>query len=338
MPCNRGCPRRDKGSADVTFIHKALATGNLVLRPGCRLLKIIPDASNRIKGISYIDPDENVQTIHCRLLIMAAEAVETPRLLLASVTRNSPNGMANESGQVGRNLLETMSWSSSGTSDIQLDSFKGLPADSICWDYNHPSSIPGITGGCRFSTSTAEADLVGPINYAQRIIPGWGVRHKQAMRKAFGHVVTIGAIGESLPNHRSFVDLDPDNQDQYGMQLARIHSFVLEPELKRLKFMMHNCRKILQLAGISNLVEEYGTYDFFSSTHIFGTCRMGTDPKNSVVDGYGQSHNWKNLFIADASIFPSSGGGESPSLTIEALAIRTGRYIAQRLGYKGQTG
>jgi len=164
-------------------MHKALAAGNLELRHGCRLLKIVPATNNRIKAISYLEPDGSERTIHCDILIMAAGAVETPRLLLASAEKLAPNSVANESGQVGRNLMETLSWSSSGIAAMQLDSFKGLPSDSICWDYNHPTSIPGITGGCRFSTSVAEADLVGPINYAQRIIPGWGKHHKQAMRR-----------------------------------------------------------------------------------------------------------------------------------------------------------
>ncbi len=332
--CNRGCPRRDKGSADVTFMHKALATGKLELRPNSRLLKIVPDANNRIKAVIYLDQDGNERTVNCDILIMAAGAVETPRLLLASAGRLAPNGMANESGQVGLNLMETLAWSSSGIADTPLDSFKGLPADSICWDYNHPTSIPDTIGGCRFSTSMAEADLVGPINYAQRIVPGWGKQHKQALRKAFGQVVTIGAIGEFIPNDKTFVDLDPSEKDRYDMPLARIHSFLPEREITRLKFMMNSCRKILRHAGISGLVEEYGSYDYFSSTHIFGTCRMGLNPSQSVVNGYGQSHTWNNLFITDASIFPSSGGGESPSLTIEALAMRTGYFIAQRLGHK----
>ncbi len=332
--CNRGCPRRDKGSADVTFIHKALATDNLELRPGTRVLRIIPGTNNRIKSIDYINQNGDEKTLSCDILIMAAGAIETPRLLLASADKLTPNGVANESAQVGRNLMETLSWSSSGIANTPLNSFKGLPSDSICWDYNHPTSIPGTIGGCRFSLSMSEADLVGPINYAQRIVPGWGTGHKQALRKAFGQAVTIGAIGEFLPNDKTYVDLDPEEKDHFGIPLARIHSFLPKPELIRLKFMMNSCRKILHLAGISGLVEEYGTYDYFSSTHVFGGCRMGIDPKQSVVNGYGQSHTWKNLFITDASIFPSSGGGESPSLTIEALAIRTGRHIARGLGYK----
>ena len=85
---------------------------------------------------------------------------------------------------------------------------------------------------------------------------------------------------------------------------------------------------------IKELFEEYGTYDLFSSTHVFGTCRMGSDPDASVVDAFGRSHRWRNLFISDASVFPSTGGGEGPSLTIAALAIRTARRIVELLAAK----
>ena len=91
--------------------------------------------------------------------------------------------------------------------------------------------------------------------------------------------------------------------------------------------MVKTSREILKASGVSELVEEYGTYDFFSSTHVFGTCRMGKEPENSVVGPDCRSHRWRNLFVVDASVFPSSGGGESPSLTIEALALRTAKYM-----------
>ena len=91
--------------------------------------------------------------------------------------------------------------------------------------------------------------------------------------------------------------------------------------------MVKTSREILEASGVSELVEEYGTYDFFSSTHVFGTCRMGKDPEDSVVDPDCRSHRWRNLFVVDASVFPSSGGGESPSLTIEALALRAAKYM-----------
>ncbi|MDH3527791.1 MAG: GMC family oxidoreductase, partial [Gammaproteobacteria bacterium] len=252
-----------------------------------------------------------------------------PRLLLASKSTHTPDGLANESGQIGRHFMETLFWNSSGLHPERLASYRGLPSDSICWDFNAPDTIPGVVGGCRFSNSVAEADLVGPINYAKRVVGGWGRSHKENMRAAFGRVLTVGAIGESLPNSRSYIDLDPDETDALGMPLARIHSYLDDRELKRLAFMAKTAREILEASGVKELVEEYGTYDYFSSTHVFGTCRMGRDPEDSVVDAYCRSHRWRNLFIVDASVFPSSGGGESPSLTIEALALRTAKYMGE---------
>jgi choline dehydrogenase-like flavoprotein len=225
--------------------------------------------------------------------------------------------------------METIAWTSSGLHREPLDSFRGLPSDGVCWDFNAPDAIPGVTGGCRFSPATAEADLLGPINYARRVVPGWGRKHKTEMRRLFGQALSIKAMGESLPNARSYIDLDPLKRDEAGIPLARIHSYLDEMEIRRLEFMAKTTRDLLLASGVEKIFEEYGTYDFFNSTHVFGTCRMGNDPRESVVDRYCRSHRWRNLFIVDASVFPSSGGGEAPSLTIEALAIRTAENIGE---------
>jgi choline dehydrogenase-like flavoprotein len=326
--CNRGCPRRDKGSVDVTFMHKALASGYCALQTGCQVTRIEAGPSDRVTGVHFIDGDGKQQEATGSCVIVACGAVETPRLLLASSGKYAPDGLATESGQVGKNFMETLAWTSSGLHPQPLASYRGLPSDSICWDYNAPDAVRGIIGGCRFSTSVAEADLLGPVNYAKRVVGGWGQAHKQQMREEFGRVLTIGAIGESLPNARSFIDLDPSETDAAGTPLARIHSYLDEDELSRLAFMAKTTRKLLEAAGAKDRVEEYGTYDYFSSTHVFGTCRMGRDAGSSVVDPQCRSHRWRNLFIVDASVFPSSGGGESPSLTIEALALRAAAYIS----------
>jgi choline dehydrogenase-like flavoprotein len=152
------------------------------------------------------------------------------------------------------------------------------------------------------------------------------------MRAAFGRVLSIAAIGESLPGPGSFVDLDPGAKDVEGVPLARIHSHLDERELARLDFMAGKAREILKAAGVTQMVEEYGAYDAFSATHVFGTCRMGEDARAAVVDRDCRSHRWKNLFVADASVFPSSGGGEAPSLTIAAIALRAADRIATALG------
>lgn len=325
--CNRGCPVTDKGSADVTFVAKALRSGQCELRTGITVTHIAASKNNKVSHIEYVDASGTHHSQPVQTLIVACGAVETPRLLLHSRSALAPAGLANESGQVGKNLLETLFWSSSGMVTQKVDSFKGLPSDIICWDFNRPNSIPGIIGGCRFSSAVHEASLNGPIHYSQRIIPGWGKAHKSAMRENLGKVLTVNGIGEFLPNSGSFVDLDPVSKDAHGLPLARIHSQLETMDLKRLRFIADKCRAILRAAGIKDLVEEYGTADFFNTTHIFGTCRMGADPANSVVNSECRSHKWQNLYICDASVFPSSGGGESPSLTIQALALRTADVI-----------
>jgi choline dehydrogenase-like flavoprotein len=325
--CYRGCTRTDKGSTDVTFVREAVETGLCTVRPDSQVMRVEAGPDDRVSFVFYADGEGKQHKARAGAVVVACGAIETPRLLLASKNRFAPNGLGNESGEIGKNFLETLSWSSTGLHPKSLGSYRGIPVDSVCWDFNAPDSIPGVVGGCRFCSATPEADLLGPINYAKRVAKGWGRRHKDEMRKVFGSAITIVAMGESLPSKRSFIDLDPYETDPLGMPVARINTFLEGMETARLEFMAKKSREILQASGAENIIEEFGTYDFFSSSHVFGTCRMGTDPRQSVLDSYGRSHRWKNLFVADASVFPSSGGGEAPSLTIEALAIRTAEHI-----------
>jgi len=329
--CNRGCPRLDKGSADITFIPKARASGKCTIRTESRATSIATGTRDRVAHVEYVDSEGRRHRAAGRAFVLACGAVETPRLLLATAGKHAPQGLANESGEVGRNFMETLFWVSSGLHPEPLGSHRGLPADAICWDFNAPDAIPGVIGGCRFTPGMAEADLVGPIAYATRVVPGWGKAHKRDMRATLGRALTVTAVGESLPGARSFIDLDPKSKDADGIPRARIHSYLDERELSRLEFMAGKAREILKAAGVTRLVEEYSAYDAFAATHVFGTCRMGDDPRTSVVNRDCRSHRWKNLFIADASVFPSSVGGEGPSLTIEAIALRSADRIAAAL-------
>lgn len=324
--CNRGCPRTDKGSVDVTFIRKAVATGLLDLQAESIVLNIAAGPKDRVKHVVFKNKS-GTQKVEIRVVVIAAGAIQTPRLLLMSSNQYAADGLANESGQVGKNFMETLAWVSSGLHSEKIGSQRGLPADLISWDYNLPDAIPGVIGGCRFGSTVSEANLLGPISYATRVIAGWGKQHKQQMQQSYGNVISVGAIGEHLSNPKSYVNLDNQQKDQYGLPKAIIHSYLTESDIKRLDFMANKTREILNATGVESIFEEYSSYDFFSSTHVFGTCRMGENPESSVVNGYGQSHRWKNLFVTDASVFPSTGGGEAPSLTIEALAIRTANKI-----------
>ena len=329
--CLRGCPRLDKGSVDVTFLAKARASGKCTIRTESRVTRIEAGPRDRVAHVEYADVKGRRHRVSARAIVVACGAVETPRLLLAAAGRHAPLGLANESGQVGRNFMETLFWVASGLHPEPLGSHRGLPSDAICWDYNAPDAIRGVIGGCRFTSGVTEADLGGPIAYAARVVGGWGARHKRAMRSSFGRALTVAAVGESLPSARSFVDLDPQAKDADGTPRARVHSYLDERELARLEFMAAKSREILKASGVTQMIEEYGAYDTFAATHVFGTCRMGDDPRASVVDRDCRSHRWKNLYVVDASVFPSSGGGEAPSLTIEALALRAAGTIAASL-------
>ena len=137
-----------------------------------------------------------------RVLVVAGGAVQTPRLLLMSAGAAAKDGLANDSGEVGRNLMETLAWSSAGLHPDGLGSHRGLPAELVCWTHNAPDAIPGVPGGIRLTARTGEAGFSGPVNYAQRVIGGWGAGHKQRMRESFGRMLAVGMVGESLPNAR----------------------------------------------------------------------------------------------------------------------------------------
>ncbi len=324
--CSRGCPLGDKGSADVTFIRKALTSQRLTIKARSPVVRILSGANGKIAAVEYLE-GRATHRVATPVLVLAAGAVQTPRLLLANRSRHLPQGLANGSGQVGRNFMETLSWNSTALVPGLTNSYIGLPSDAICWDFNAPDAIPDVIGGCRFNSSVQEIGFTGPIAYATRIIPGFGARFKDDLRKQFGSALSVGAIGEFLPNEASFVDLDPVRKDRLGLPLPRLHSHLGPGEIKRLHFMAKQSRLLLKEAGAKELVEELGAWDQFSATHVFGTCRMGNDSRHSVVDAHCRCHDHDNLYITDASVFPSSGGGESPSLTIHALAIRTADAI-----------
>jgi len=320
--CSRGCPIGDKGSADVTFIADAEDTGRLVIREHATVEKIHLAPDGQVAGVSYIHSGTRTYQ-ETPVLVLAAGAVQTPRLLLASAS----GGVSNSSGQVGRNFMETLAWTSTGLLEGLENSHMGLPADAICWDYNQPDSVSGVVGGCRFNSAVQEIGFTGPIAYATRAVPGFGAGFKHAMRRDFGRAISVGAIGEVIADARSFVGLDPQKTDFIGQPLPVIHSVLTQNSVDLLRFMARQARRVLAQAGVRDLVEEYGSYDRFSTSHVFGTCRMGHQSDTSVVNGNCRSHDHPNLYISDASVFASSGGGESPSLTIQALAVRAADHI-----------
>ncbi|MGI9280534.1 MAG: GMC family oxidoreductase [Endozoicomonas sp.] len=322
--CQRGCMLTDKGSIDVTYLKHAVNSGQCQIIPEVEVLKL-ETRNNRVSSLLAFHKGE-LHQLSAPWIIVAAGAIQTPRLLLNSANTHHPHGVGNHHGLVGQNFMETLLTTVSAAHPDKLGSYRGLPVNWVSWKYNAPDAIPDVIGGCRFAPSMSESDLVGPVAYATRVISGWGLKHKAQMRKELGKVLSMTSIGESLPHKKSFISLS-DQLDQHGIPIPKIHSYLDQNAISRLRFMTDECRKILAAAGCDTPFETFNSADAFSSTHVFGTCRMGTDAKNSVCDSYGSVHGIKNLFICDASIFPSTGGGESPVLTIQALAIRSADYI-----------
>jgi choline dehydrogenase-like flavoprotein len=321
--CNKGCPRGDKGSADVTFVAAATASGRCTIRPDSPVVRIEAGPDDRVTAVLVGRSDGSIERIPTPHLVLACGAVETPRLLLAS------DGLANESGEVGRNFMDTLGVWVGGLHPNPQHSRRGLPNDAICWDYNAPDAVAGVIGGCRFYHSSGESEAKGLASFAVYAVPGWGAAHAKSVRQLWGHSLHVGAIGERLPNAGSLVDLDPVTRDRFKMPVARIASHLAESDVARLRFMAKKSHELLAASGVNRIFETYSSWDWFGATHVFGTCRMGNDPASSVVDAVGRSHRWRNLWITDASVFPSSGGGEAPSLTIQALALRTAERLAK---------
>lgn len=324
--CARGCPLGDKGSTDVTFLRAALSSGRLELRPSTTVTRLLAGADGRIARLELIH-DRQRQTVETPILVLAAGAVQTPRLLLLSADGNLPGGLANSSGQLGRNFMETLWWQSTGLVPGLELSHRGLPDDAICWDAAAPGRVPDMNGGFVLKHATAETGLNGPIAYARRLLPGFGSAFKASLRERFGSAVALEAVGQVIPDERSRISLDAAAHDVHGLPLARIDSVLTTESMRLLRHMAGAVRTLLQAAG-AELVEEMGSRDAFSAPHVFGTARMGVDTTRSVVDPELRSHDHPNLWITDASVFPTSGAGESPSLTIMALAIRTADAIA----------
>ena len=323
--CSRGCPLGDKGSSDVTFIPDAEATGRLELLSGATVTALHPGPDGRIVALDYHHEGRVVRQ-ETPLVFLCGGAVQTPRLLLVGRDDEHPAGLANSSGLVGRNFMETLYFSVSGLAPELRLSQRGLPADAISWQFSAPDALPGIAGGFRLGSSVQEIGLNGPVAHATRLLSGHGAALKAAMRDSFGSALSVSAVGEVIPDERSHIGLSETRRDAFGLPLPVINSVLTDNSIALLHRMADASRTLLREAGVSGVIEQFSSWDSFASTHVFGTCRMGTDPALSVTDPYGRSHDHPNMFIADASLFPSSGGGEGPMLTITALALRAAEH------------
>lgn len=325
--CVRGCPSGAKSSVDVTFIPAAEKTGNLRIEYHSHVYAVQTRPDGSADAVLYFDKDGKEQKQKAAVIVLSAGTAESSRLLLNSQTAQFPDGLANSSGWVGRGVMQSMSVIHGLLAEEPLGSYRGLAGDSILRDFMDSDPANDFARGYHMEVSQAGGDMLGPNSYAGRLAPRWGRKGKDWMRSNFGNYVGLVAAGEQLPNPDNRIQLCPVVKDRFGLPVSRIRLRFGENDINMMKGMR---RRMLEFRGAlpaHSVVEEIYAYDMaYGGPELRGGCRMGLDAAASVVNSFGQCHDVPNLFVMDASVFPSGGTG-LPSLTIEALSLRAGDYI-----------
>ncbi len=330
--CSLGCMVGDKGSTDIAVLPVAEKTGKLKIRPNCVAVKIVTSRKGRAEGVIVADRLTGRQTrLRSRVVVLAAGAIETPRLLLNSANKEFPAGLCNRHGVVGTHLMENLETGVIFVFPRKMKSYQGVSIDSKIWDFAAPDPRKGRERSFTLASCGAPDNVIGPASFAIKVAKGFGKKHRQFVEKYYGAHAMVFGIAEQLPRRTNRVMLDPEEKDEYGMPKALVDVALDEGDHKALDVMLDLCRELAKASGAEKLLGHYTTYDVSSATHACGTARMGSDPKTSVVDSWGRSHAIRNLFIADASVLVTQGCGASPSLTIQALALRTADHIAAAL-------
>ena len=328
-PCDLGCPTGARSSADVTYWPLALRLG-VELRTRCRVREITVDADGRARGVLYYDDAGVIQEQRAPLVIIAANGVGTPRLLLNSKSRQFPDGLANRAGMVGKCLMFHPFGTASGVLPDSVESFRGPIGCSIfSHEFYETDESRGFIRGFMMQVVRETGPLNEALGGATATRVPWGAGHHAAFAERFGRVINMGLMGEDLPELVNEVTLDPNLTDSDGIPAPLVRYRLSENSVKLMELAVAKAREALEAAGAIKVLIRNPLRQ--SGWHLLGTCRMGDDPKNSVVDRWGRAHDVPNLFIVDGSLMVTSAA-VNPTTTIQALALRTADYVKQARG------
>ncbi|HVY17250.1 MAG TPA: GMC family oxidoreductase [Rhodopila sp.] len=325
--CTPGCAQGAKASTDITYWPAAIRAG-VELRPRCRVREVTVNAEGMASGAIYYDADGAEHLQPAEMVIVACNGVGTPRLLLNSVSGRFPDGLANSSGLVGRNLMMHPWPQVSGFIEDRVDGGRG-PMTSL-WSkqfYETDPSRDFVRGYMmQFNRGT------GPVQEAILSIESgrlpWGKDHHRIYRTRLDHRLQIGIACDDLPEAHNRVTLDPVLKDSNGIPGARIDYTISENTRRMMEHGIARATEVLEAAGAKDIFCSRTVLN--SPGHLLGTCRMGNDPERSVVNAWGRSHDVRNLFIVDGSVWVT-GGGVNPTSTIQAVALYIADQIKQRL-------
>ena len=325
--CGSGCAQGAKGSTDVTYWPHALRAG-VELRTRCRVREITVGEDGLATGAIYYDGNGDEQEIKAHVVVMACNGVGTPRLLLNSTSPQYPDGLANGSGLVGKNFMfHPYAWIQ-GVFDEETDGHAGPTKLMRSQQFYETGEDRDYVRGYTFEISRG----MPPVRTAQTgmrhgKIP-WGADHHKEFRRMFGHVAGMVAVCEDLPEEHNTVTLDPLLKDGDGIPAPKISYTLSDNSRRMLDHAVARASDILEASGANDIMSESPIR--FGGWHLLGTARMGADPERSVVNEWGRSHDVRNLFIVDGSIFVTSAG-VNPTSTIQALALYVADQMKSRL-------
>jgi choline dehydrogenase-like flavoprotein len=319
--CVQGCTFGAKWSALYTEIPQAEATGKCEVRPESQALRIEHDASGKVTGVVYADAAGKTQRQKARIVCVAGNSIESPRLLLNSSSSMFPQGLANSSGQVGRNYMRHTTALVFAEFDKPVHMYRGTANGGIVMDEARLDTKRGFAGGYQLETLPQ-----GLPSFATNLMPGaWG-RERASWVDGYANLAGVWIIGEDMPRENNRVTLHADRKDKYGVPIPDVHVDDHENDLAMQNHGMQQADTLYKSIGAKRTLHRLP----FPSTHNMGTNRMSENPRDGVVNSHGQSHDVKNLFVSDGSQFVSSGA-ENPTLTIVALTLRQSEYIADQM-------
>lgn len=324
MCCGFACPIDAKNGTQNTVIPVAMATGNCDVRANCKVAELIVDGS-KIKGVKFFDEEDKGKIVYADVVVLAAAAIETARLMLNSKSPLFPNGVGNNHDWVGRNLQGHAYTGAFGVFDHDILDYTGPGATVAVSNYNHNNE--GIIGGGILANEFNRL----PYLFTQIRPPKakrWGQAHKNFQRTNFFRTSQVVGPIQEMPNFDARVSVDPAVKDHWGVPVAVLSGHRHPRDYEHCKFLSARAEEILQEAGAVETFQHVGGKGLSGGQHQAGTCRMGNDKQTSVADKYCRVHDTDNLFLADGSSFPNNGGF-NPALTIMANAFRVGEYIAK---------
>jgi len=317
------CEVNAKNGTQNTVIPKALATGRCELRTRAVAKEILLTAQGKVRGVAYIDESDRLQEQTADLVVVSCGAIESARLLLNSKSRLFPRGIGNNYDWVGRNLQGHTYTGANGLLPFDCYDDVGPGAGIAICDYAHGN--PGLVGGGMLCNEFIRL----PYQYLGRMppwVPAWGKEHKDFVRKWYRRTINVQGPVQELPVFDSRVQVDPKVKDRWGIPVARLSGYKHRHTLEIADFLSRRAEEWVKEAGAIRTWRRVPNDDLSAGQHQAGTCRMGDDPKTSVVDRYCRVHDVENLYVVDASVHVTNGAF-NPVLTIMAIAYWASAHI-----------